>query len=158
MGCHCLLREILYTYAKRTLYLIGYLTCDHHKMSTGFLRCGYCNCTKIDSVKDPFMNPLCYQTLLSFVGRGTYTFLIKHWLIHPTIWHLWYLWYKCYYNWFFIKLMRESESQTDKDGEKEARKKKERLLNAYNGKYCKAVWNFILKHSKSCDHLSFLSY
>lgn len=35
--------------------------------------------------------------------------------------------------------MRESESQTDKDGEKEARKKKERLLNAYNGKYCKAV-------------------
>ena len=52
----------------------------------------------------------------------------------------------------------ESDKQRWREKGKEGRKNKERLLNTYNGKYCRAVQNFTLKHSKICDHLPFLSY
>lgn len=51
---------------------------DPHKTSAGFLRYGHWNGIKIDSVKDPFMNPLCVIKYFYHLGGGSYTSLIKH--------------------------------------------------------------------------------
>lgn len=118
----------IYTCVKRTLYLTGYPELRSpeilHWLSEIWLLA-----IKTDSVKDSFMNPLCYQTLLSF--GESYTSIIKHWLICPTTWNL----IKSYYNCFFLKLMRERERQTETKG------RRERILHAWHGKYCKVVPN-----------------